>query len=586
MDDYKVRLAIPDSDLAALSACATDPEALASWVAALPMANTIEAAKQLHRTIGEVARLATDAQTRFVFLESLRPPAHYICARLDRSALGSQHAGEGLAQLSQSLQQDLVIGYKAAVRDAVAELNPDSDGELLAEALHRAISDLSRMLLRACQFYTPAPRLAWLELNQMVALAERATVLDKRFTDDENHGAKALSVRDAYLRVAMLATARPNQLRHRHLNAVFNAIELWCPRLSMGTPGEDTLFVVDLARDRPPRYRGLGGADGDLRGIRTDVLVYELEAYLNEIATDVAVPEYVDSDLLRHLVHAWGVMKRRSFRRRPAEGPMKVCVGLRTVHYYISGGVEFAEQLGSTDALLKREINPFLDATAPERARDDVWDHALHGARIPENPNIEDPSRILLGRRKSREDMDLKYACHDVEIVDTSPGGYCLRWRSTLPGQLQPGEVLAIREAEDKRWCIAVARWITHGDHETLVGVELLAPRAIAVALRIVQKRGSPADHSRALLLPALEAIGQPAMLITSRVPFHEGQKVLIQRQRIQAKAQLMRRVRITESFIQFTFRMLDGYLENAQLDLNMDVLWETIHDDESEPSR
>ena len=42
-----------------------------------------------------------------------------------------------------------------------------------------------------------------------------------------------------------------------------------------------------------------------------------------------------------------------------------------------------------------------------------------------------------------------------------------------------------------------------------------------------------------------------------------------------------MRRVRITESFSQFTFRMLDGYLENEQGDLNMDVLWETIGDDE-----
>jgi hypothetical protein len=75
-------------------------------------------------------------------------------------------------------------------------------------------------------------------------------------------------------------------------------------------------------------------------------------------------------------------------------------------------------------------------------------------------------------------------------------------------------------------------------------------------------------------------------MLITARVPFQEGQKVLIQRSRIQAKAQLMRRVRITESFSQFTFRMLDGYLENAQSDLNMDVLWETIGDDEPEASR
>ncbi len=44
-----------------------------------------------------------------------------------------------------------------------------------------------------------------------------------------------------------------------------------------------------------------------------------------------------------------------------------------------------------------------------------------------------------------------------------------------------------------------------------------------------------------------------------------------------------MRRVRMTESFTQFTFRMLDGYLENTQIDLNMDSLWDMIEADQSE---
>jgi hypothetical protein len=584
MRHFRPELKTPESDLATLSACAPDLESLAAWMAALPMANTVESAKQLHRTTSELARLSIDSSLRSAMLEALRPPVHYVCARLDRNALGSQHAGEGLAQLSQSLQHDLVNGYKALIRDATASANVESERELVGLAIHRAISDLSRMLLRSCQFFTSTPKLAWLELNQLLLLAEHLDLCDAQYTDEENHGAKALSVRDTYLRVAMLATARPNQLRHKHLNAVFTATELWCPRLSLDAPSEDALFTVNLSNDTPPRYRSLGGTSKDCRGIRTDLLVYELEAHLNEIATDVPVPEFVDTGLLRHLVHAWGVMKRRSFRRTRADGPMKVCVGLRTVHYYISGGVEFAEQLGTTDALLKREIDPFGHGTGDHVHRD-VWHDAAHGHRIPENPDIGDPARILRRTPQPRE-TELKYPCHDVEIVDTSPGGYGVRWRSTLPSHLQPGELVAIREADDKRWCIGVARWITHSDADTLVGLELLAPRAIPVALRIIQKRGSNADHSRALLLPALEAIGQAAMLITARVPFQEGQKVLIQRSRIHAKAQLMRRVRITESFSQFTFRMLDGYLENAPSDLNMDVLWETIGDDEPEASQ
>ena len=56
-----------------------------------------------------------------------------------------------------------------------------------------------------------------------------------------------------------------------------------------------------------------------------------------------------------------------------------------------------------------------------------------------------------------------------------------------------------------------------------------------------------------------------------------------LKRHGIQATGQLMRRVRMTESFTQFTFRMLDGYLENTQIDLNMDSLWDMIGADQSE---
>jgi hypothetical protein len=281
-------------------------------------------------------------------------------------------------------------------------------------------------------------------------------------------------------------------------------------------------------------------------------------------------------------------MKKRSFRRSESTGPMKVCIGLRTLHYYISGGIEFADQLGTTDALLRRELNPFTAAgqtPKPAQAgnRGDVWDGAfdLRGARIPENPNIEDPQKILLDPRRPPVPVsEASYPCYDTEIVDTSPSGYCVRWAAPLPPHLQTGELLAVREREDARWCIAVSRWIRHSQAETLLGLELLAPRAIPAAVRVLQRRSSPADYNRAVLLPALEAIGQPAMLITPRMPYRESQKVQIRRNGIQATGQLMRRVRMTESFTQFTFRMLDGYLESTQIDLNMESLWDTVGGD------
>ncbi|MFP6836605.1 MAG: hypothetical protein VB948_10945 [Pseudomonadales bacterium] len=86
----------------------------------------------------------------------------------------------------------------------------------------------------------------------------------------------------------------------------------------------------------------------------------------------------------------------------------------------------------------------------------------------------------------------------------------------------------------------------------------------------MINKRGGPSDFARGLLLPELGPINQPATLITPLLPFRAGQKIHIQREGIQTTAQLSQCILKTESANQFTFRMLDGYLENAQINLNM----------------
>ena len=408
MSDHSLRLIVPDSTVATLSMCETNPVALADWIAHLPMAHTSEAARQLLRAATELARVEAEPDARFNCLETIRPPAHYICARLDRTAASATTTGENHAQLAQLLQRELALGYKAVVRDALAVAQPtEPTKDLLAHATHRAASELSGALLRTYGFYTDAPPKAWYELNQLYRLAEETGTASNSYADEQAQSAGMLTIADVYLRIALLTVAKPNQLRRKDLSAVYNALDQWTPRITIGAPADDTMFIVDLDADSPPGYRELGShIGGAVRGIRTDALVYELEAYLADIASDIPVPDFVNQDLLRHLAHAWGAMKQRAFRRSRSSGPMKICVGLRTLHYYISGGVEFADQLGTTEALLRRELNPFLHDAGQRAARPsdkgDVWDDAfdLRGSRIPVNPNIDDPSRILLTARR------------------------------------------------------------------------------------------------------------------------------------------------------------------------------------------
>ena len=125
------------------------------------------------------------------------------------------------------------------------------------------------------------------------------------------------------------------------------------------------------------------------------------------------------------------------------------------------------------------------------------------------------------------------------------------------------GELIGIREEKDSRWCIAVVRWLRQERGSLRLGVQLLAPKAVPLAIRVLQKRGGPTDFSRALLLPEVPAIGQNATLITPNVPFTAGLKVNLYRQGLHSTAALNDYEQKTESFNQFTFRMLDGYLEN-----------------------
>ena len=109
-----------------------------------------------------------------------------------------------------------------------------------------------------------------------------------------------------------------------------------------------------------------------------------------------------------------------------------------------------------------------------------------------------------------------------------------------------------------KHWSIGVIRWIRHlRDQGTQLGIELLAPRAQIGAARILQKTGNNGPLMRALLLPAIKAIAQPATLLLPRMPFRTGNKVELMFESEQGRYQLTKRLTSTSSFGQFQFRMV-----------------------------
>ena len=571
-----VLLTAPDPELEALSFALSDPESVGEWIGRLPMANVSESAGQIRQAIFEIARLDTDWSTRMALLEGIRPTVLYLSNRLDRAANVAGNQADGITRLAQRLQSNLSSGYNAVILSA-ADL-ADDDAEIrqtVSLAIHRALSDLSRTLLRTLQYYVAPADQLWLKLNQLYLLAERLGIEGEVHDDTEGNDTIALTISGTYLRSLLLAMAHPYQLRHRQLSLVFRALGNWVGHVALTRPTQDTIFLVDLGSDRGPAFKdSLEGGESS-RGIRSEVLAYELNAYLQNQDGTIVIPRECDDALIHHLVEAWGEVKAREFGRSETAAPMKVCVGMRATHYFLSGGVEFSEILGASEDKNRLEINPFLtdDVQFVKNEGDtdsDVWDVAFDvGARMPENPKYADsaPERFPAA---AAADGEQTHQYYDTTTADTSPGGYRLRWNEPFPANLLTGEVIGLRDETDPRWCLAVVRWIRQDDAGPYMGVELIAPQAKPTAVRLIQTKGSKAEYQRAFHLPELKPIGQPSSLIMPASPFETGQKIHFMDNGALITAQLGDCLLKTESFNQFTFRVLDGYLENPQTDRNM----------------
>jgi hypothetical protein len=146
------------------------------------------------------------------------------------------------------------------------------------------------------------------------------------------------------------------------------------------------------------------------------------------------------------------------------------------------------------------------------------------------------------------------------------------------------GDIVGLKEEEHAGWMIAVIRWSSRLDNaKTLVGLELLSPRAVACGARVHHKSVEKLPPMRALLLPEIKLVGQPQTLLTPRTGFKERQKVTIGNSSQAASIQLLRHIASTGSFSQFEFRYVkelgDVLAENRNglASGDYDSLWSSI---------
>ena len=567
------QLRVPTPNQHSLTFCDASPRDLKRWLGNLPKANLGEMARQLYHCLVELNQLITSTENRLQLLELLRPEVYFVCKHLEKHFLNQaivlDERPRKVANLCQALQNHLAIGYKLIVTQEAQPFIRER-GQIMALAIQRAMHSMFGPLVRASQLYCPMPEGLWLELHQLYRLATQLNLQQQQVREPQARHRDSLSPEQTYIQTLMLGCARTNQMRQSGIARVAEAMEQWSDLVTLqGAELDSSLFAFSGEVDGPPRYKTLfpSASLPSLVGINPHRLIDSIARYLADTPQErenhsLPVPEGLHLDLLQHLQSAWGDIAERTFQRNPATGSLTLCIGMTPLHFFLSGEKPF------NDTLKLNNPAPAAPVVASTPTRD-VWANAFDAERISHwEQGIESEEiQFKLPQQQSSSQSDPGSADNSTErpptfqlpIVNLSPGGYCLSWPREVPGQLQAGEILGLQDAPQSSWSVAVVRWIRQvKGGGTQMGIELIAPQAQPCAVQLLRKAEQPSQYLRALLLPEIAVISQPASLITARLPFQEGNKVHINSRGEERRALLTRRKTSTGSFNQFEYRLLD----------------------------
>lgn len=602
MEDPTITLQLPRQDKTALQLFQASRESAQDWVQNLPIGDTSTVVRMLNEAFDDLNRTTLPPDTRYSLMETLLPSLEVALTTLAKRFLNQPLIMPGeprkMAESSNQMFSMAITGYTIVALEAIQQrdnISTTNPARLTCAAIQRALMFCGRKILQAFQLHQPMDPHNWEIPHQLYALAEFQKLVDLPVPEPLDGGS---SIKAAYLQGILLGCCKPNQLRQSDLAALYRGLQQWAELVQINTlkTGSE-LFLVDLDSDQPPQYRALYREQfkAGCRTLDTTVLVEHLKTLRAEISDQGASFDKqtnVSRVLLDHLIASLGSMSMRNFKRTASNSPLWVCVGLSNTHYQVARQQQL-KQTGNEDQRSpfprQAQNNPFM----PSLSKSDLWAKANpmeHQGLEGEGPGYTIDLDAATRARFFEQDLPEapqqgRQSVFEVQLADTSANGYCLEWLDELPSDLKAGDLVGVKEdKKQNEWSIAVIRWISRlQDARTLLGLELLSPRAIAYGARIHRSGDDDTPPMKVLLLPEIKIVGQPSTLITPRAGFKEKQKVTLRNNVEKHTVQLTRQITSTGSFEQFEFRYIKelgdilAETRDSQLHGEFDSLWSNI---------
>jgi len=553
-------LSIPEHCVSAWVA-ETDPKHASAWLAALPLANSAESAREIYQALYTVNRLDLRLANRLELMALYSGAVAAVCQGLqphlahEAPPLGPKK--RQLAEFIRRLHIEMAYGYKCCLRDLNrTRLTLRRKGRS-AVCVERALYHLSEVMLRSYVVYLPYPAGTWREIHELFRLAESIGIAEGSVAETAREGAGETPITERYMRTLLLGLTNPYQLPHGAAQQVDAFLARWAAQARIAAPAEHAdptgRFRIDPETDASPVPLGKSGQSFEksayvldvrtlLNTVRTFVLRLEKGEPMEKLGLGIDCLDSTGIDLLQRMVRSWGETAHRRYARRQQSSNVFVCGGLNAVHYFANGQRRFADYVGAIDPI---PVAPRKRADADDETFIDLDNvPRKHGEGGSNSVAVTTPT--IESHRVNR-----------WHLRDIGPQGMSLNRYGDALAPVRVGDLIGVQQATDLgRWRVSVIRWVKTPEVNSVeMGVEMLAGGVSAALLRRLDGTNDPKNILPALLLPATEITKHPPTLVLTRGACQMGDVVeLMDEDSEPRQVRILRLLERTGSFEQVVY--------------------------------
>lgn len=562
-----IELQLPEQQGQDMPRFNTRRAAVRRWLRGLPVANPLETGREIYQQLAASNRQPIPPGRRLAFLGELHAYLGYSVEGLrthyrDRE-LPLRGNPRKIATLSTRLLEEMALGHETALADARrGRVSSKRLAYLLVSAVHyRGLALVENWLV-----YENASPGSWQRLHNLYQIALDTGVTRRPIKAPWNGTRVTLAT--TYKRVALTAASAPLQLERGEVLDAWWLLGHWADAAEISALGDDGNEIFRLPRhdDRPP-HPGISGLKRpDDRFLVTSPLIRRGDRDLGRRRwTWRRAPAAANyPGLARRLLIALAAVPARQSRRVRVSSGVRGVLGMSQSHQALSR--ELGLPVINSDTRERAFQNQDDSSYSNGRRNRDVWDR-VHPSGVADA--VE--RRIREHDKASRPQTDSKDepTFDQWQLVNISPGGYCILTNPEQSYRARVGELIVLREGtgNGRPWQVGAVRWLRGiGGKGLQVGIQILGIDPHPVMLRARMNSGRYGPPERGFVLPGSNHKHPITTLITPGAYYHAHQTVTLRYGQLQGRITLGRCYEASQHLAQCEFDYADPLATDDEL--------------------